>query len=58
MVISYSSRGFDVFLKVLVIIIISVGENIVLEKIYIDKYQIRRWARASLVYIIFLIYYS
>ena len=37
-VISYSLRGFEVFLKVPVIIIIRFGEN-VLGTIYIDIYQ-------------------
>ena len=38
-VISYSLRGFEVFLKVPVIIIIRFGENNVLGTIYIDIYK-------------------
>ena len=42
-VISYSLRGFGVFLKVPLIIIIRFGENKVLGTIYIDIYKFRWW---------------
>ena len=42
-VISYSLRGFEVFLKVPVIIIIEFCENNVLGTIYIDIYQFGGW---------------
>ena len=42
-VISYSLRGFDVVLKVPVIIIIRFGEKNVLGTIYIDIYQFGGW---------------
>ena len=42
-VISYNFRGFGMFLKVPVIIIIRVIENNVLGLIYIDIYKFRGW---------------
>ena len=53
-VISYSLGGFEVFLKVPVIIIIRFGEKYVLGTIYIDIFQF--WG--YMVYLIFFVCYS
>ena len=54
MVISYSSRRFEVFLKVPVIIIIRFEKNDVLGTIYIDIYEFWGWA-GYILYILWLL---
>ena len=53
--ISYSLRGFEVFLKIAVIIIIRFGENNLLGTIYIDIYQFWGWAGGYMIHFIFFI---
>ena len=60
MVISYSLRGFEVFLKEPVIIIMRFGENNVLGTIYIYIYHFRRGGSQGgyMVHLTFFVYYS
>ena len=59
MVLPHSLRGFEVFLKVPMKIIMRFGDNCVLGKIYIDIYQFGRVREgAYMVQVTFLVYYS